>query len=42
MRILYHHRTRSRDGQRVHIEGLVGADTALADEIELLKRQLQE
>ena len=24
------------------IEGLVGADTALADEIELLKRQLQE
>jgi len=25
MRILYHHRTRSRDGQRVHIEGLVGA-----------------
>ena len=25
MRILYHHRTRSHDGQRVHIDGLVGA-----------------
>ncbi len=25
MKILYHHRTRSRDGQRVHIDGLVGA-----------------
>jgi len=25
VRILYHHRTRSRDGQRVHIDGLVGA-----------------
>jgi len=25
MRILYHHRTRSRDGQRVHIDGLIGA-----------------
>jgi glycosyltransferase involved in cell wall biosynthesis len=24
LRILYHHRTRSRDGQRVHIDGLVG------------------
>lgn len=25
MKLLYHHRTRSRDGQRVHIDGLVGA-----------------
>jgi glycosyltransferase involved in cell wall biosynthesis len=25
VRLLYHHRTRSRDGQRVHIDGLVGA-----------------
>ena len=25
MKILYHHRTRSRDGQRVHIDGLIGA-----------------
>lgn len=25
MKILYHHRTRSADGQRVHIDGLIGA-----------------
>jgi len=33
VRILYHHRTRSRDGQRVHIEGLVAALVRLGHEV---------
>lgn len=37
MRILYHHRTRSRDGQRVHIEGLVGALRRAGHDIEIVE-----
>ncbi|MSR46558.1 MAG: glycosyltransferase [Planctomycetes bacterium] len=37
MRILYHHRTRSRDGQRVHIEGLVGALRRAGHELEIVE-----
>lgn len=33
MKILYHHRTRSRDGQNVHIEELVGALRRLGHEV---------
>ena len=33
MRILYHHRTRSRDGQRVHIDGLIDALRAGGHEV---------
>jgi glycosyltransferase involved in cell wall biosynthesis len=36
MRILYHHRTRSRDGQAVHIEELLGALGALGHEIRIV------
>ncbi len=37
MRILYHHRTRSRDGQRIHIEGLVGALVRAGHEVEIVE-----
>jgi hypothetical protein len=37
MRILYHHRTRSRDGQRVHIDGLVGALRRAGHEVEIVE-----
>ena len=33
MKILYHHRTRSKDGQYVHIEEMVGALRALGHEV---------
>ncbi|GAC1406673.1 MAG: glycosyltransferase family 4 protein [Burkholderiaceae bacterium] len=33
MKILYHHRTRSKDGQYVHIEEMVGALQALGHEV---------
>lgn len=36
MRILYHHRTRSRDGQAVHIEELLAALRALGHEIRVV------
>lgn len=36
MRILYHHRTRSQDGQRVHIDGLIGALRRAGHEVEIV------
>jgi glycosyltransferase involved in cell wall biosynthesis len=33
MKILYHHRTRSRDGQSVHIDEMIGALRALGHEV---------
>jgi len=41
VRILYHHRTRSRDGQRVHIDGLVGAFRRAGHEIEIVAPTLR-
>jgi glycosyltransferase involved in cell wall biosynthesis len=37
VRLLYHHRTRSRDGQRVHIDGLLGALRRAGHEIEVVE-----
>ena len=36
MKILYHHRTRSADGQRVHIDGLIGALRRAGHEVEIV------
>ena len=36
MRILYHHRTASRDGQAVHIEELIGALRELGHEVQVV------
>lgn len=40
MRILYHHRTASRDGQAVHIEELVGALRELGHEVRVVAPEI--
>jgi len=35
MRILYHHRIASRDGQATHIEEMIGALRALGHDVEI-------
>jgi len=42
VKILYHHRTRSRDGQRIHIDGLVGALRRAGHEVSVVSPPLQE
>lgn len=42
MKILYHHRTRSRDGQRIHIDGLIGALRRAGHEVEEVGPPLEE
>lgn len=39
MRVLYHHRTASRDGQAVHIEELIGSLRALGHEVHVVGPQ---
>jgi hypothetical protein len=39
LRILYHHRTRSRDGQSVHIDALIAALKRLGHEVEIVEPQ---
>ena len=39
LKILYHHRTRSRDGQSVHIDELIGALRALGHEVVVVEPQ---
>ncbi len=36
MRVLYHHRTASKDGQAVHIEELIGALRELGHEVRVV------
>ncbi len=42
MKILYHHRTRSRDGQRIHIDGLMGALRRAGHDVTEVGPKLQE
>lgn len=39
LKLLYHHRTRSRDGQSVHIDELIGALRALGHEVVVVEPQ---
>lgn len=42
MRILYHHRTRARDGQRIHIDGLVEALRRAGHEVVMVGPPLED